>query len=184
MLTELYTKVKAHCGDFGKSSYEIFEYTTINIFTIAQTNISITLVLINGMSSSDYTFDSATNKITITASGLSSTDKIEVDFTYNKYSNSELKEYIRSALGYISIYAKDEKDMEIEDEAVYPTPSNAMEDLIAIVASIIIKPNFSRKSLPGGITEVYPKTMSKEKLIEEKIIRFNRGLGVTGIIEL
>lgn len=184
MLAELYTKTRAHCGDFGKSSYEIFEYTTKNVFTVAQSNISITLVLINGVPTSDYTFDATTNKITITASGLASTDKIEVDFTYNKYSTSELKEYIRSALGYISIYAKDEKDMEIEDEGIYPTPSNAMEDLIAIIASIIILPNFSRKSLPGGITEVYPRTKSKDKIIEEKIVRFNRGLGVTGIIEL
>ena len=44
-----------------------------------------------------------TNKITVTASGLASTDKIEVDFTYNSYSDNELKEYIRAALTWMSI---------------------------------------------------------------------------------
>ena len=184
MLTELYTKVKALCNDIGKSSFEIFEYTTTNIFTIAQTNSTLTKVLINNVETSDYSFDSATNKITVTASGLSSTDKIEVDFTYNSYSDSELKEFIRASLVWISIYAKDQGDYEIEDESVYPTPDNATEDLIAIIASVLIKPNYNRKSLPGGITITYPKTMPKEKIIEQLVVRFSRGLGSVGLIEL
>jgi len=184
MLDELYTKIRARCQDFGKSSFEIFEYTTSPTFTIAQTNITITRVLLNGVVTTDYTFDSTTNKITVTASGLTSTDKIEVDFTYNVYSDTELKEYIRAALTSISIYLKDLGDFEIEDEAIYPTMDNATEDLVAVVASIMIKPNYSKKSLPGGITEVYPRTKTKEKIIEEITVRFARGLGVTGIIEL
>lgn len=184
MLTELYTKVKSLVGDFGKSSFEIFEYTTTNIFTIATNNITITKVLINNVETSDYSFDSTTNKITISASGLASTDKLEVDYTYFSYSDTELKEYIRAALVWISIYAKNEGDYEIEAESVYPTPDNATEDLIAIIASILIKPNYNRKSLSGGITIVYPKNMPKEKVIESLIIRYHRGIGVTGLITL
>lgn len=183
MLAELYGKIRALIGDApAKTSFEIFEYTTTNIFTIAAQNITLIKVLINNVETSNYSFDPITNKITVTASGLASTDKIEVDFTYFTYSDSELKEWIRASLTWISIYAKDEKDYEIEASGIFPTPSNAMEDLIAIIASILIKPNISRKSLPGGLTVVYPKTMTKEKVIESLVIRFNQGLGVTGII--
>ena len=184
MLAELYTKVKSLCGDFEKSSFEIFEYTTTNIFTIAQCNITITEVLLNGVVTSDYSFSADTNKITITASGLASGDKIETDLTYFSYSTTELKEYIRAALTWISIYGKDEADYEIEDTAIYPTMDNTTEDLVAIIASILIKPNYNRKSLPGGITITYPKTMPKEKVIEQLICRYFRGSGVVGEIDI
>jgi len=184
MLDELYIKVKSLVGDFGNSSFEVFEYTTSNVFTVAQTNITITQVLLNSVVTTDYTFDADTNKITITASGLSSTDKIEVDFSYNVYSDTELKEYIRAALVWISIYGYNEGDFEIEDLSVYPTPSNEAEDLISLIASILIKPNYNKKSLPGGITITYPKTLSKEQVIEKLVTRFNRGLGAIGLIEL
>jgi len=185
MLTEIYGKIRALCGDAPqKSSYEVFTYTVSNIFTIAQTNISVVTVLINGIETSDYSYNSANGKITITASGLSSGDICEVNFSYSNYSDSELKEYTRAALVWISIYGYDEKDYEIEDISVYPTPSNEAEDLISLIASILIKPNYNKKSLPGGITITYPKTMSKEQVIEKLVTRFNRGLGSIGLIEL
>lgn len=183
MLAELYTKVKSLCGDFGKSSFEVFEYTTTNIFTIAASNITITKVLINNVETSDYSFDSTTNKITVTASGLASTDKIEVDYTYFSYSESELKEYFRAALTYISIYSADDQDLEIEDDNIYPTVDNRTEDMIAIIASVLIKPNYLEKRV-GNLVLKYPKTMPKEKVIESLIVRFNRGLGSVGIISL
>ena len=185
MLLELYDKIRALVGDaLPTPGFEIFEYTTTNIFTIASQNITITSVLINGTITSDYTFNVENNKITVSASGLTSSDKIEVDFINFKYSTLELKEYIRAALTWISIFGGDEKDFEIETDFIVPTPDNPTEDLIAIIASILIKPNIVRKSLPGGITVVYPKMMSKEKVIEQLIVRYNRGIGVTGIISL
>lgn len=183
MLAELYTKVKALCNDFGKSSFEVFEYTTTNMFTVAQCNISITSVLIDGIITSDYTFNADNNKITITASGLASGSKIEVDYTYFSYSESELKEYIRAALTWMSIYGGEEKDSEIEDNAVYPTMDNRTEDMVSIIASILIKPNYSSYTLPN-IKVVYPRVLSKEAKIEKILVRFNRGLGTVGIITL
>ena len=183
MLTELRQKIRSLVLDFSNSSFEVFEFTTTNIFTIAQTNITITKVLINNVETSDYSFDSATNKITTTASGLASTDKIEVDFSYNSYSDSELKEFIRASLVWISIYAKDEADYEIEDDEVFPTMDNATEDLVALIASILIKPNYTEKRLPNLVVK-YPITMTKEKVIESLIVRFHRGLGTTGLITI
>ena len=183
MLDIIISKVRALIEDFNSSSYEVFEYTTSNIFTVAQTNITITEVLINGESTQDYSFDYDTNKITITASGLASTDKIEVDYTYNKYSDTELKEYIRAALVWISIYSYDEGDYELESEGIYPTPSNVTVDLISLVASILIKPDHNEKRLPN-LTVKYPRTITKEEAIEKLVNRFNRGIGAIDQIEL
>ena len=184
MLSELKAKIRALCEDFSNSGFEVFEYKTINIFTIAQTNITITEVLLNGNITADYTFDSATNKITITASGLGTEDKIEVDYTFNKYSDSVLIEWVRASLVWISIYSYNEGDFEIEtDEEIYPTPSNETEDLISLIASILIKPDYSEYRLPN-LTVKYMKKMTREERIEKLITRFNRGLGAIGLIEL
>ena len=43
MLASLRTKIRALIEDFGnEKSFEIFSYTTSNIFTITQENITIT----------------------------------------------------------------------------------------------------------------------------------------------
>ena len=183
MLDKIIEKIRALCEDFSNSGFEVFEYKTVNIFTIAQLNITITEVLLNGNITEDYTFDSATNKITITASGLSTEDKIEVDYTFNKYSDSELKEWIKAALVWISIYSYNEGDYEIEANGIYPTPTNETEDLISLISSILIKPDYSEYRLPN-LTVKYLKKMTKEERIEKLITRFNRGLGATGLIEL
>lgn len=181
----LIEKVRALIGDFGKTSYEVFTYTTSNIFTIAEDNITITNVLINGESiddnsGQDYDFDSDTNKITITAD-LSTDDIIEVDFSFYKYSTSELTEYIRAALVWLSIYSYCDDDFELEDESFFPTPSNAELDLIAIIASILIKPNYSQYDLTN-VKVRYPKTMTKEQKIEKIINRFKVGLGTSYLL--
>ncbi len=182
MLDEIRTKIRALIEDFFKKSFEVFEYKTFNIFTIAQTNITITQVLLNGNITSDYTFDAVTNKITMTGSGLASTDKIEVDYTYNEYSDNELTEYVRAALVWISISSYNEGDYEIETD-IYPTPSNEAEDLISLIASILIKKDYSEYRLPN-LTIKYPRTMTKEDRIEKLINRFNRGIGAVDVITL
>jgi len=98
MLNTIRGKIRALVIDNSKSGFETFLYTSTPIFTIAQTNITITKVLLNGEETTDYTFDEATNKIEMTASALDTTDIIEVDYTYYKYSDTELNEYIKSAL--------------------------------------------------------------------------------------
>jgi len=185
MLAELYTKIRALTNDIAQlpGSFEVFKYTTTNIFTIAQTSITITKVLINNVETEDYTFTANNNKIAITASGLASGDSIEVDFTYYENSDSTLKEFIRAALTWMSIYGGEAQDMEIEDAGIYPSPDNATEDLIAIIASVLIKPNYNKKTI-SGITITYPKTMPKEKVIEQLVTRYHRGIGTTGLIEL
>ena len=186
MLETIRAKIRALVEDFLKSDFEIFEYTNSTIFTLAESNIiSITKVLKNGsdLGSAEYSYDSTTNKIEILVS-LIQEDKIEVDYTYYKYSDTELTGYATSALVWISIFAyESEIDYEVEEDYIYPTPDNKTLDLISLISSIIIKPDYSIYRLPN-LTVRYPRTMTKEEKIEKLIMRFNSGLGVSDVLEL
>jgi hypothetical protein len=186
MLDAIRQKIRALVVDNEKSGFQTFLYATTSIFTIAQTNITIVKVLLNGSETTDYTFDVDTNKIEITASGLITSDVIEVDYTYTKYSDTELDGYIRSALVFISVHCYDDKDYELEYESgnvgnIVPTPDNRTTDLIALVASILIKPGYSQYNLPN-LKVVYPEKMTKEERIEKLISKFQTGLGANYVI--
>lgn len=186
MITALRIKIKSLVEDTGKQSFETFTYTNSSIFTLSEENITTILkVLKNGaeLGTAEFSYDSDTNKIEIIAS-LVQNDIIEVDYTFSKYSDTELDGYIVSALVWISIYGDGYcKDFELEDDEIYPTPSNTDIDLICLVASIIIKPDWNSYVLPN-VRVTYNNRLSKEEKIEKLITRFYRGLGVTKLLEL
>ena len=184
MLTKVRTKIRALVEDLSKKDFEVFEYTTSSIFTLLEPNISsITGVLKNGsaLGSGQYSYDSITNKMEILVS-LTQGDLIEVDFDFYKYSDTELTEYVRASLVWISVFSHEsETDYEIENDEIYPTPSNKTLDLISLIGAILIKPDWSSYSLPN-MTVKYPRTMPKEDRIEKLIMRFNSGIGVSDIL--
>ena len=184
MLTEIRTKIRALITDLEKTDFEPFTYYTSNIFPLAEENInSITQVLLNGveLGTGEYSYDSDTNKITITVTGLSSQDTIEVNYKYNKYSDTELTEFVRSALVWISYFASSKRDFELEDGEIYPTPENREEDLIALIASILIKPDYTTYKLPT-ITVVYEGRQPKDQKIQKLLSRFTFGLGINDVL--
>jgi len=185
MIDTLRIKIRALVEDLAKNDFEVFEYITSKTFTLSESNIStITKVLKNGneLGSGQYSYDSTTNKIEITIS-LIRGDIIEVDYTYFKYSDIELNEYIRASLVWISIGNYFENDFELEEDidAIMPTPNNRELDLIAIVASIIIKPNYSTYNLPN-LRVSYPRNMSKEEKIQRIVDKFKSGIGIIDTI--
>jgi len=185
MLTELRTKIKALIEDFAKSDFQVFKYTNSNIFTLAEPNITaVANVLINGnglQSGESFSLDSGTNKITVIGVSFNVGDTIEVDYAFNKYSDSEIDEYIRAALVWLSIYDYTEGDFEIENNNIYPTLSNKEEDLVAIIASILIKPDFTNYKLPN-VSVSYPEHSTKEERIKDLINYFKHGIGAVGVI--
>jgi len=183
------TKIRALVEDFGESGVEVQEYEQSNIFTLAEPHITtITKVLRNGeeLNPSEYDYDSTTNKITINLSSgdeLQQGDILEFNYSYNKYSDNELTKYIIGAIVWLSIFSYGENDYEVDLDAdnIRPFPDNKTQDLISLITSIIIKPNYSEYKLPN-LTVKYPKTMSKEERIQKIISRFQMGLGINDII--
>jgi len=185
MLSEIRTKIRALISDLSKSDIEVFSYSSGDqIFILAEENISsIIKVEKNGveLGSGTYSYDSTTNELTIISS-LSSGDLITCKYNFQKYSDTELAEYIRASLVWLSIFANGETDYELEDDDIIPTMDNKTTDLTAIISSILIQPSYSEYRLPN-LTVRYPRTMSKEDRIKTLIVRFRRGLGISDILE-
>ncbi len=184
MLDEVRVKVRSLVEDLEKSSTEVFTYTTSAIFTINEPNvIAISEVTKNGaaLSDSDYSFSATTNKVTITAT-LSADDEIEINFTYYaKYSETELREFIRAALIYCSLWGT--KDFELEDDGdssytFEPTPVQKELDMIAVITAILIKPNYSEYKLDGVVTMKFPKNQDKESKIRKTILQLQSMNGI------
>jgi len=185
MVTKIRKKIRACITDFSSNSTEAFTYVSSTIFTIAQSNIVITSVELDGFvleEDTDYEFDETTNKIEIITSALVG-DILTVDYTFNKYSNLELDEYIRAALVWISIFSSSSEDYEVESgDIISPTPNNRMCDLIAVIASILINPDYNQYKLPT-LNVVYGGRIPKELKIEKLLAKFNYSLGVADIME-
>ena len=186
ILETIRTKIRALVEDISTCQTEVFKYEGSNIFPLCGENISsVTSVLKNGVelaSGETYDLDSTNKTVTITAT-FADGDQVEIKYCSQKYSDSELDEFIRASLVWLSIYSYcSDEDFELEEDDIYPTPSNKEQDLIAFISSILIKPDYSRYSLPN-LTVVYPRTMEKYIKIREIINRFRRGLGVNDVIE-
>ena len=186
-LETLRSKIRALTEDLEKTDFEVFTYENSAVFTLAESNINeISSVKINEtiLSSGDYSLDTDTNELTIILpSGMSWSvnDTTTVKYKFNKYSNTELNKYIEASLTWLSIYSTGHDDYELEDDGIHPIPDNPTMDLIAIISSIIINPNYSSYRLPN-LSVRYPKTMSKEDRIEKLVRDFQLGLGINDII--
>lgn len=176
-MTEIIDKIRALVSDLQKTTYQTFIYVTSSVFKIATPNATATSVLVNGSASGVlYTYDADSQEVTISSS-LSAGDVILINFSYYSYSETEIKAYIKSALVYLSIhsYTADE-DYEVEGDEIYPIPSNKDEDIISLIASILIKPNYSHYST-ATVTVRYPKSVDKDTKIESLLQRIRWGLG-------
>lgn len=188
MVSKITALIRNLINDNSQSDNESVSWTTGNSMTLAQENVSsITSITKNGdvVSTDDYSF--SVSSVTVSfESGCSpsSGDTIIVYYVYNKYSNSEILAYIKSALAYLSINQYHPNfELNTAEDSLYPIPSQEETKLIAMVASILIQPNWSRFTL-AGTTTVFPRTKSKDDKIKEVISVFKRSNGIIGIIDL
>lgn len=183
--TKIRTRIRALIEDLLKNESETFTYESGDkVFTLQEENINaISSVTKNGVAlgSGDYSFDSDTNELTISVA-LSANDIVIVKYSYYKYSNTEIEEYIRASLVWLSIFDVSENDFELEDDDIYPEPDGRTSDLIALVASILIKPDWTEYRLPN-VTLRYSGRIPKEDRIERLINRYTLGIGVNDVIE-
>ena len=185
MLSEIRVKIRALVPDLSKNDFEPFVYQSGDtIFTLSESNInSILKVTKNGteLGTGEYSYDSTTNEIEILVA-LSASDVIIVKYSYYKYSNTELNEYIRASLVWISIWGSCEEDYELEDDEIVPTPSNMHTDLMALISAILIQPDYTSYKLPN-IQVNYSRKMPKEERIKRLIMKVTTsGIGVNDVL--
>lgn len=189
MISDLRTKIRALIEDYSQTDTEDFSYTSSNIFELDEPHATaVSQVLKNGTditSSATIELDTSTGKVTITlGSGDSwvSGDQIEITYAFNDYSNTEIDEYIRASLVYYSIYAHSEEDFELETDAIVPTPEGKTLDLLALIASIIIRPDWNQYDLPN-LRVRYNNRLPKDQKIERLCAQFTFSWGRMDVLE-
>lgn len=177
MISSLITKIRNLINDNSLSTSYSDIYTISSIFTLPKTLLSVTSVTINGAATVSYTTNVTANTVTITAS-LSANDVITIYYTYQLYSDTVLKRYIRNALGWLNIY---KYYYELEGDEIYPLPSLPFQNLICMIVWILIEPEYSEYRL-SHITVRYPKKYTKEEKIRQLIQDFKMGSSYTDTI--
>jgi len=177
-MTDIRTKVRNILGDFSTTESDVFTYGTSSVFTLTESNpIAITTLLINDseVDDSDYSFDSDTNKVTVAAS-LTSGDTVEIRYTYYpNYSDTELTNRIQAALTQISVTNLYTFVYDSEDDAIYPTPEEKEENLIATITAILINPDNRTYRLPD-ITINVPSDLPTDQKIRRTIAIYKKNV--------
>jgi len=188
-MTTIIENIRNLVEDNLKYTSDSCEYLTSKVFTLTESNInyvdatSITAYK-NGalFASSNYTFSVTTGKITVTGT-LVAGDVIEfVYYCYEKYSDTEIRGYIRSAISYLAVEQYGVFTAK-SDNIIFPTPTEKEEHLIAMIAGILIKPPISSYRTPE-ITINFTEKLTKEEKICRLIKQFKKSYGSMKYIKL
>jgi hypothetical protein len=182
-MTEILLKERSLIQDSlktdGRDVFTFESSTSSKIFTLSESNVSAATVLVykNGVlwAGTNYSYSVVTGKITVTGT-LVVGDSLEVDYSYyQKYSDTELQGFTRAAISYLSV--EQYKCFAVKPpDLIFPTPSEAEENLIAIIASILIKGDVISYRTPE-LTINFERGDSKEIKIKKVIRQFKKTYG-------
>ena len=182
-LADIVTEVRYITGDVAVVGKDIFTYGNSAVFTLEESNVSsVDSVFVNDIEigESEYSYDSATNKVTITAT-LSTSDPVEFNYTYfPNYSDTELQGYIQNAIMQLSIH--NYKDFEVIDNVIQPAPELKEKNLLAIIAGILIEPENKSYRLPDVSISIGGNVLSTFDRISKTIAIFKKNC--TGVYEI
>jgi hypothetical protein len=194
LVAQVITKTRSLIEDFGESDFQVFTYANSYTWTMREPFINeITSVLINGNelgSGADYSFNPTTNQFRLTGVTMSSTDVLQVSYTYNMYSDDRIIGYITGALAWLSTMDYSTRTYRIVQESagfweIFPDlsePKDKTGDLIAIITSILILPEYNHYRMPN-LAINYPEKECREDKIRNIIQRYKHGVGIVSIIE-
>jgi hypothetical protein len=188
-MTEIILKIRNIIEDGLKTDgRDVFTYessVSSKIFTLTESNVSSATIIVqkNGVvfASANYSYNATTGKLTVTGT-LTAGDSLEVVYSYyKKYSDTELQGFIKAAITYISV-EKYGTFAAKSDNVIFPTPTEAEENLLALISAILIKGDIVSYRTPE-LTMTFEKGDSKEKKIKKYIRQFKKSYGVLKYIK-
>ena len=187
-MNNIIVKTRNLIGDFYEPMHDYFQVEDKTYFTLTNANVNSSSIIMykNGIlvDEEDYSFNVNTNKITWTPTTLTDDlvagDLLDVSYSaYSKFSENEIKGYIKAALTNLSVYGYGTFIIETEtdgEEIISPTPTEYEENLIAVVASILINPPLKQYKT-AEITFTFADDMSKEEKINQSINQHTKTFG-------
>lgn len=189
MFDNIRTKIRAILNENSKTTRDISTFKNSRAFLLSEDNvIGITAVNKNDddvSESGNWSYASDTNKLTFEDDySLTSSDVIEIIYTYYpNYSNNELDGFIRASMSYLSVHHY--KTFEINDDDINPEPVESEENIMAVVASIIIRPDNKSYRLPDMTVTVPIAAMPTDDMIRKVIASFKKNShGVFSVINI
>jgi hypothetical protein len=185
------TKIRGLIKDLQKSTGQnIFEYDSDSSFKLenSRADSSTIIVYVNGtdITDSNWSYNSDTNKVTITSS-LTKGDDIIITFSYyEKYSDTEIQSYIEANLTRFTEYQYGKRFyMNSSNEVVTQNGANPTEaegDVIARITAIDIDPkNVTLRT--NDFTIGAEEDESKSEQIRRVMNRFMRDFGTVSFME-
>jgi hypothetical protein len=163
---------------------DTFTYRTSKLFILTEANTNDNIKIYrNGdyVDETNWETGEIENNLTYTGTIVIG-DVITVTYSYYaKYSDNELKGYIRSALYYLSVEQYGTFTIE-SGEVIDPEPTEAQENLIAWVASILMKGNIRSYKTPE-FTLVFNEDESIGSKIKKVIRQFQKTYGYLDYID-
>lgn len=168
------------------------EYDSDTSFVLAHSLISSATIKVykNGTLltlTTDYTYSSTTNKITIIAS-LTKGDNISIYYSYyNTYSDTELQNYIKVALlelskrRYSKLFYMNSSNEIVTSNGVNPTDSEG--NLIASITAVLIDPQNQKIRTPDYTIDAI-EHKSRTELINDMYVQFTRSFGVIDFLQV
>jgi hypothetical protein len=176
--TNIKAKLRNLVEENSETIIDVFTFTSSRVFTVTEENTpAITTVLVNDVEvseSGNWSFSTTTNKLTFD-DGYSFTagDTVEIRYTaYPNYTDTELEGYIKSALYHISVYGY--TTFEVNSDDINPEPTEAEENLITVVAGILIKPDNKSYKLPDLTITAPISSEATVDIIRKVIAAFKR----------
>jgi len=193
-MTSIITKLRYLLRDLldttGRQTYDYLSTSYSKVITLNTDKAIASSIKVykNGIewSSDNWTYDVDTAQLTIeeeSGEELEVGDVLLITFSYyQKYSDTILEAYIRSALYYISI--EQYKTFEVESGGTLdPTPSEQEENLIAIIAAALVGGNVAQYRTPE-LSIVFNSREPVETRIRNFIRKVNKSYGVLEYIDL
>ena len=155
---------------------------TDNTFTVVGLNAGTTSGTCTYTGVANYSFDSSTCELTVSGS-LTVGDNLYVTYSfYEKYSDTELQGWIRAAISYLVV--EKYKTFAIKPPTIiFPTPNEDEEQLLSIIAAILIKGDIVSYKTPE-ITLNFERGDNKETKIKKIIRHFKKSSGYLCYIDL
>lgn len=187
--TTIRSKLRNLINENYKSGTDVFTFTSSRVFSLSEEHIGdVSEVYVNdealGESGAGWSYSTTSNKVTLSSSAsLSAGDTIQIDYTfYPNYSNDELDAYIKGSFAHIAV--NQYKTFEVNDDDINPEPTEAEENLIALVAAIMIKPDNKSYRLPELSVNVPFNSLSTNDMIQKVIASFKKNChGIFAMID-
>jgi hypothetical protein len=162
-------------------SYTVTKLTD-NTFSIVGLNAGAESGTCTYTITANYSYSTTTGKLTITGT-LAVGDTLEINYSYyNKYSDNELRGFIRAAISYLSVEKYGTFTVK-SDNVIFPTPTEEQENLLAVIAGILIKGDIISYKTPE-LTITFERGDSKDKKIKKLTRQFKKAYGVLVYIKM